>query len=178
MSTVTDIDREAPLLSVNGLSRRYGAGCEYCADHDAVLERNYCPRCGTVHALRDVSLDVYPGEIVGIVGESGSGKSTLMQCICFDQEASAGSVTTALVEEGETNLLGVSPQHKRFIRNTIFGMVYQNPWLGLRMDFSALSNIAEQMIASGNRNVGEMRKRAYHLLEQVNIPARRAVDPP
>ncbi len=121
---------------------------------------------------------MYPGEIVGVVGESGSGKSTLMQCVCFDQPASSGSVTTSLVDEGATNLLTCSPQQKRAIRNTVFGMVYQNPWLGLRMDFSALSNIAEQMIASGNRRVEEMRERGLSLLTQVNIPLRRAIDTP
>ena len=169
---------ESPLLSVNRLSCRFGSGCDYCAAPDAQLERNLCPRCGSVHALRDVSLDVYPGEIVGIVGESGSGKSTLMRCVCFAQKPSSGTVPTGLIDDGQTDLLACSPQRKRAIRNTIFGMVYQNPWLGLRMDFSALSNIAEQMIASGNRQVEAMRTRGYSLLEQVNIPLRRAVSPP
>ena len=57
-------------------------------------------------------------------------------------------------------------------------MVYQNPYLGLRMDFSSLSNIAEQMIASGSRNVGAMRSRGEDLLGRVNIPLSRATEPP
>ena len=170
--------QETPLLSVTDLSCGFGQGCAYCADPEAELERNMCPRCGTIHALRKVSLDVYPAEIIGIVGESGSGKSTLMQCICFDRQPCTGSITTSLVGGGAVNLLACSPQQKRAIRNTIFGMVYQNPWLGLRMDFSALSTIAEQMIASGNRRVEDMRARGYSLLEQVHIPLRRATDPP
>jgi putative phosphonate transport system ATP-binding protein len=169
---------ELPLLSISQLNCRFGSGCDYCADPHAELERNLCPRCGSIHALRDVSLDVYPGEIVGIVGESGSGKSTLMRCVCFDQKPSSGRISTGLVDDGQTNLLACSPQRKRAIRNTIFGMVYQNPWLGLRMDFSALSNIAEQMIASGNRQVKQMRGRGHSLLGQVNIPLRRAASAP
>ncbi len=47
---------ETPLLSIENLSRSYGPGCSYCASPDAELERNYCPRCGTIHALRGVSL--------------------------------------------------------------------------------------------------------------------------
>ena len=79
---------------------------------------------------------------------------------------------------GAANLLQLSPQHQRAIRNTVFGMVYQNPYLGLRMDFSSLSNIAEQMIAAGNRHVGAMRDRGKELLERVNIPLSRAAEPP
>jgi putative phosphonate transport system ATP-binding protein len=131
-----------------------------------------------VHALRDISLEVYPGEIVGIVGESGSGKSTLMRCLCFDQEATEGDIRAAPVEGGTRNLLSCTGQQRRAIRNTVFGMVYQNPYLGLRMDYSALSNIAEQMIAAGCRNVSQMRKRGLWLLERVNIPLQRAADPP
>jgi putative phosphonate transport system ATP-binding protein len=174
----SDNHKENPCLSISHLSCSFGSGCSYCAQPDARLERNICPRCATVHAVRDVSLEVYPGEIVGIVGESGSGKSTLMRCVCFDLPASKGAVFADPVREGTLNLLECSSQQKRHIRNTVFGMVYQNPFLGLRMDFSALSNIAEQMLASGQRHVGQMRERGISLLTQVNISLRRAADPP
>ena len=169
---------EATCLSVRNLSKRFGAGCPHCLEPDARLERNVCPRCGTVHAVRDVSLDVYPAEIVGIVGESGSGKSSLMKCLFFDEEATSGDVRARPFDGGAANLLALSPQQRRAIRNTVFGMVYQNPYLGLRMDFSSLSNIAEQMIAAGNRHVGAMRDRGKELLERVNIPLSRAAEPP
>lgn len=174
----TDAGRGDPCLSVSHLSLRFGAGCPSCMAPDAVLERNVCPSCGTVHAVRDVSLDVYPGEIVGIVGESGSGKSSLMKCIYFDQEATEGDVRALPFDGGTSNILELSSQHRRRVRNTVFGMVYQNPYLGLRMDFSSLSNIAEQMIASGERSVDAMYERGYELLGEVNIPKRRAKDAP
>ena len=157
-------DDEEPCLSVRHLSKRFGAGCPHCLGAAAQLERNVCPRCGTVHAVRDVSLDVFPGEIVGIVGESGSGKSSLMKCLFFDEKATEGDVRARPFDGGAANLLELSSQHQRAIRNTVFGMVYQNPYLGLRMDFSSLSNIAEQMIAAGNRHVGAMRDRGEELL--------------
>lgn len=169
---------EAPCVSVEGLSRRFGNGCAYCREPHAKLDRNRCPKCGTVHAVRDVGFELYPGEIVGIVGESGSGKSTLMQCLYFDQEASGGRIFVQPYDGGSRNILDLSSQEKRRIRNTVFGMVYQNPYLGLRMDYSSLSNIAEQMIASGDRNVSHMRSRGEELLGQVNIPTIRATDPP
>ena len=165
-------------LSVKGLVKRFGRGCDYCLSPNARLERNVCPKCKTVHAVRGVDLDLYPGEIVGIVGESGSGKSTFMQCLYFDQEASAGMVTCRSYDGGRENLLSLSSQQKRQIRNTVLGMVYQNPYLGLRMDFSSLSNVAEQMIASGQRRVETMRSRGEELFEKVNLPLSRQCDAP
>ncbi|MEG0323005.1 MAG: ATP-binding cassette domain-containing protein [Raoultibacter sp.] len=169
---------EAPCVSIDHLSRRFGDGCSYCNTPGAQLERNLCPRCGAVHAVRDVSFEVYPGEIVGIVGESGSGKSTLMQCLYFDQEATGGAIRLQPYDGGADNVLELSSQEKRRIRNTVFGMVYQNPYLGLRMDYSSLSNIAEQLIASGERTVSRMCDRGETLLDRVNIPKRRSTEPP
>ena len=65
-----------------------------------------------------------------------------MKCLFFDEEATEGDVRARPFDGGAANLLQLSPQHQRAIRNTVFGMVYQNPYLGLRMDFSSLSNIA------------------------------------
>ena len=47
---------------------------------------------GPVEALRGISLDVFPGEIVALIGANGAGKSTLLMTICGDPRASAGRV--------------------------------------------------------------------------------------
>ncbi len=60
----------APLLSVEGVAAFYGP----------------------VQALRDVSLDVRPGEIVTMIGANGAGKSTLLMTICGDPRAAAGRI--------------------------------------------------------------------------------------
>src|SRR5690625_2619593 len=170
---------EEPILRVRNLHKQFGPGCEHCQQGNAeALEKNYCPHCGTVYACRDISFDLFEGEILGIVGESGSGKSTLMQCLYFDQEATAGEMILHHETGMEENLLTASARKKRFIRNNKFGMVYQNPIYGLKMDYSAISNVAEKMIAAGNRNVREMEEKGNELLQKVNIPSFRVKDAP
>jgi putative phosphonate transport system ATP-binding protein len=169
---------ETRLLRVDRLIRRFGPGCPACLGPNPGLRKNYCTRCGTVHALVDVSLDVRPNEVVGIVGESGSGKSTLMKCLYFDQPATGGGVYLDAVAGGAENVLTASDQRRRQVRNTVLGMVYQNPADGLKMDFSALANIAEKLIAAGNRSVDAMEARAGELLAQVNLPLQRWKEAP
>lgn len=166
---------ETPVLQVEHLTMRYGEGCPHCKDH---LEKNRCTVCGTVWAANDISLEVYPGEVLGIVGESGSGKSTLMQSLYFDLIPTEGKAYLQNYGEGKKNIWDASPLEKRKIRNNIMGMVYQNSVRGLRMDYSAASNIAEKIIAAGSRNAGQMTARAEELLEAVEILTSRMKEAP
>ena len=166
---------EQPVLRVRGMTVRYGAGCPQCATH---LEKNRCTVCGTVWAARDVSLEVYKGETLGIVGESGSGKSTLMKSLYFDLEPTAGHAYLQDYRNGKGDLWSASSAEQRRIRNCLMGMVYQNPILGLRMDYSSAANIAEKIIAAGSRNAGQMTARASELLEAVEILTSRMAEAP
>lgn len=173
------VSADRPLLQVSGLSKRYGAGCEHCAKpRTGGRESSRCPHCGSIWACRDIGFELYPGEILGIVGESGSGKSTLVKCLYFDEETTEGTMSIAAYENGESNLFAKSAQQKRYIRNHVMGMVYQNPLLGLRMSFSSSGNIAEKLFAAQHFHVGEIRERASYLLEQVEIPLARMDEPP
>ncbi|MFZ5944829.1 MAG: ATP-binding cassette domain-containing protein [Bacillota bacterium] len=170
---------EEPVLQVKNLRKQFGPGCTICQDlKEGNLEENYCPVCQTVYACQDISLDLYPGEILGVVGESGSGKSTLMRCLYFDEEVTGGHAYIKGYKDGQSNIFTETSQQKRYIRNHVLGMVYQNPYLGLRMGFSSIGNIAEKLIAAGNRNVGYMTDRAAELLEKVNIPTYRRLEAP
>ncbi len=170
---------EVPVLSIKNLNKQYGPGCTHCHDRDSLsFVKNYCQVCGTVYACRDVSFDVFSGEVLGIVGESGSGKSTLMQCLYFDQDVTSGEAYLADYHNGEKNLFQESSQHQRYIRNNIMGKVYQNPLLGLKMNFSSIGNIAEKLIAAGNQHVGMMENRGTELLNKVNIPVHRRKEAP
>ncbi|MFJ5624224.1 ATP-binding cassette domain-containing protein [Peribacillus loiseleuriae] len=170
---------EVPVLSVKQLNKQFGNGCPSCKDKESGdMIKNYCRECGTVYACRDVTFDVYQGEVLGIVGESGSGKSTLMKSLYFDQEVTNGEMYVAGFENGKKNVLNESAQKKRYIRNHLMGKVYQNPILGLKMNFSSIGNIAEKLISAGNRHVGSMETRGARLLEEVNIPIHRMKEEP
>jgi len=170
---------EQPTLTVKNLSKQFGPGCMRCRERQrGLLDKNYCQDCGTVYACSQVSFDLYPSEVLGIVGESGSGKSTLLRCLYFDQETSGGEAYISTYQHGAANLFDASAQQKRFVRNHILGMVYQNPVLGLRMNFSSMGNIAEKLIAAGSRHVGTMDHRGRELLQHVSLPTSRIKEAP
>jgi putative phosphonate transport system ATP-binding protein len=170
---------ERPILKVSNLKKQYGDGCPQCEVlEEDKLEKNYCSACGTVYACRNISFELYRGEILGVVGESGSGKSTMMQCLYFDQDTTKGEAYISTYKEGNVNILKESSQQKRFIKNNVLGKVYQNPIYGLKMDFSSIGNIAEKLISAGYRNVGIMEARGKELLEHVNIPLFRMKEAP
>lgn len=181
-----------PLLRAHGLTKRFGAGCSACLDATGnAMGTNVCPRCGTVWAIRDVSLELHPEEALGIVGESGSGKSTLVRLLHFDWPATSGYLEVARIPslaaipdlhaEGSNwsrDLLSMDKFRQRKVRDASMGIVYQHPHLGLRMGVSAGGNVAERLLSAGWRSIGAMRSRASHLLERTEIPLSRMDEPP
>jgi putative phosphonate transport system ATP-binding protein len=168
----------------------YGTGCLECTDDAGLRENsNICPGCGTVFACSNISFDLFPGEVLGVVGESGSGKSTLVKLLNFDMEPSWGEMYIRLNGRGDApylsdlpvkggNLFSFSSYQKRQVKNSLLGIVYQIPYLGLKMNVSAGGNVAERLLMAGWRNVGNIRERASSLLEKTEVPVSRMDEPP
>ena len=172
--TVTPDGLAPAILSVRNLTRRFGPGCAQCIEltgHDAGTNR--CARCGTVVAVHDATLDVGPGEVVGIVGESGSGKTTLLRCLHLDEPPDAGSIELA----GVGDLLHAEVPASE-LRTTTVVMVHQNALAaGLRLGLAAESNVAERLLATGVRRFADVHASAAALLRELEVDDPRHVDP-
>jgi len=167
------------LLRVRGLTKIYGDPVPSTLESTGPkFGTNICPHSNAIVALANVDFDLYPGEVLGIVGESGSGKSTLVQLLYFDLEPTAGRVHFKGLDDGHTELLGLSSQRKRYARHHLMGMVYQNPRDGLNFGFSSGGNIAEKLLMAGQFNVAGIRSRASVLLRQTEIPVKRMDEAP
>ncbi|SEI79487.1 putative phosphonate transport system ATP-binding protein [Cyclobacterium xiamenense] len=167
------------LLRVQNLTKVYGPYRPGCLQKTGpAFHTNICPDTGSIVACAHINFDIYPGEVLGIVGESGSGKSTVVQQLYFDLEASEGEVFLSKYQSGTTNLLTEPNDKKRYIRNHLLGMVYQNPRDGLNFRFSSGGNIAEKLLMAGVFHVGKIRERASELLDRTEVPLQRMDDAP
>jgi putative ABC transport system ATP-binding protein len=134
------------LIRLQNVSRRYQMGAE------------------TVHALRDVSLEIQRGEYVAIMGPSGSGKSTMMNLI--------GCLDTATSGRYELNGISVSDMDDNQlaeIRNREIGFVFQT--FNLLSRSNALHNVELPLIYAGVP-AEERRQIALNALTQVGLADR------
>lgn len=139
--------------------------------------QNVSKTYGTVQAVRNVSAEVFPGEVLGIVGESGSGKSTFLRMLNLEEIPDSGSYTLDLPEV-EDNLFDLDRFARRMLCATRIGIVYQNPHLGLLMKHSSSGNVAERLLVAGERRFAVLREKASDALEASEFPLDRLDAPP
>jgi oligopeptide/dipeptide ABC transporter ATP-binding protein len=135
---------------------------------------------GWVTAIDDVSLDVDPGDCVGIVGESGSGKSvTALSILRLHQRATTRMPSGTILYQGQ-DLLRARASAMRRIRGSEIAMIFQDPMSSLNPVLTIADQISETLRQHQGLTGALARKRVVELLGLVRIPdaARRADDYP
>ena len=112
-----------------------------------------------VHAVRDVSLEIAPGEIFGIIGYSGAGKSTLVRCINLLERPTGGTVTV----DGQ-ELTRMPERDLRAVRKKI-GMIFQH--FNLMPSRTVAQNVAFPL---KGLDKAESDRKVKELLELVGLP--------
>ena len=128
---------------------------------------------GSIIALDNVSVTLYPGEVLAIVGESGSGKSTLLNVLSGRLAPDSGHVLYTDPEGREHDVHAMPLPRMRRLHRSDWGFVHQNPRDNLRMAVTAGGNIGERLMAAGALHYGAIRATALDWLTQVEIDAAR-----
>jgi oligopeptide/dipeptide ABC transporter ATP-binding protein len=161
-----------PLLEVRGLTIEFPAQTRAGTGDSPVLS-----------AVRDLSLSIAPGEVLGLVGESGSGKSITSLAIMRllpPQARVSGEIL--LTENGAVsrNLPTLSDDAMRQLRGSRIAMIFQEPMTALNPVMRVGEQIAEAVTAHNSISKHEAWQRAVDAMNDVAIPdaARRARDYP
>ena len=135
-------------IHIEGIKKRYGKG-------DTAVD-----------ALKNVDMQVAPGEVVGLIGPSGSGKSTLLKCLGAVIEPTAGKMIL-----GDETIYdnGWKVRDLRALRRDKIGFVFQAPYLIPFLDVT--DNVALLPMLAGVAN-NEARKRAMDLLKSLDVESR------
>jgi len=132
---------------------------------------------GIVHAVRDVSFSLKPGEILGIVGESGSGKSVSMYAL-MGLLAENGRITKGEIFFDGQNISRTAFKSDREytkalnqIRGNTLAMIFQDPMTFLNPVLTIEKQLVEPILNHTHLNRMQARIRALELMRQVGIPS-------
>jgi oligopeptide transport system ATP-binding protein len=143
---------KGPLVKVSHLVKHFPI-------HGGILLREIA----AIHAVDDISLDIYPGETFGLVGESGCGKSTTGRAILYLDRPTSGEV----VFDG-INLATLKSGELRKLRRRM-QIIFQDPYSSLNPRMKVREIIAEPVVAHGLRKWSEVDDMVADLLRTVQL---------
>jgi peptide/nickel transport system ATP-binding protein len=139
-----------PLLDIRNLKVNFGANAE------------------KVNVVYDISLQVNPGEVVGIVGESGCGKSVTSMSILRLLGRNT-DVQGEIIFNGK-NVLELSEKDMRKLRGNVISMIFQEPMTSLNPLHTIGKQIAEPLVRHKKMSRSEIKIRVLTLLNEVGLP--------
>jgi peptide/nickel transport system ATP-binding protein len=149
---IPEPDRNASNLDVDNLTTRF-----------AVRGGLFSGVTGAVHAVEDVSFELYPGETLSLVGESGSGKSTVARSILRLTEPESGKITLC-----GTRFDNVAKAKLTNARRQI-QMIYQDPFASLNPRVRIGTSIVEPFVEGAMGSLDMATDKAAHLLDRVGL---------
>ncbi|MBV8911569.1 MAG: ABC transporter ATP-binding protein [Acetobacteraceae bacterium] len=125
-------------------------------------------RFGALEAVRGISFDVFPDEVVCVVGESGSGKT--VAALAISALLPPNAVAIGSVRLAGTEVVGADAETMRGLRGREIGFIFQDPTTTLNPVLPVGRQIAEGQVAHRQITASEGRARAIELLRQCDIP--------
>ncbi len=122
---------------------------------------------GVVPAVNEFSLELAPGECVGIVGESGAGKSQSFLAVMGLLAGNASVSGSARL--GETELLGNDREALNAVRGSKLAMIFQDPMTSLTPHLRVVDQIGESLVRHRGLSKAQARQRALELLRLVQV---------
>jgi peptide/nickel transport system ATP-binding protein len=132
------------------------------------LSIDFKTRNGTVHGLKNASMDIQKGEILGVIGESGSGKSITAFTVMGLLD-SAGSVTNGKIEFEGFALTNAKEKDLKEIRGREISMIFQNPRAALNPIRCVGKQIEDVLICHHQASPQNAKEKAIKMLEKVKI---------
>ncbi|MBB5723674.1 peptide/nickel transport system ATP-binding protein/glutathione transport system ATP-binding protein [Loktanella ponticola] len=138
------------------------------------LNVEFPSKLGPVAAVKNVSFDIAPGEILCIVGESGSGKSVSSSAIMQLTKFSGGRVASGTIRfrsrnDGVIDLKNADEKTMRSIRGNEIGMIFQEPMSALNPNFTIGWQMAETLQIHRGQTRAQADARSLELLKLVRI---------
>ena len=139
-----------PLVRIEGLAKQFASGGLFTRE-------------APVRAVEGVTLDIFPGETLGLVGESGSGKTTLGRVLLRLEEPSAGRVWFDGID-----IFGLGGAELRALRRRM-QVVFQDPFDSLNPRMTVGAAVREPLEVHGIARGAEARERAAALFTEVGL---------
>ncbi|MDA9947044.1 ATP-binding cassette domain-containing protein, partial [Candidatus Marinimicrobia bacterium] len=118
----------------------------------------------TLHAVKDFSLRIFKGEIIGLVGESGSGKSTIAQLITRLETQTSGSILLNGTDLKRNRSKNVSLGYRKKVQ-----MIFQDPFGSLNNIHNVYHHLSRPIIRHNIVPKRKLEKYIYKLLESVEL---------
>ena len=133
------------------------------------LEVVYTTRAGPVKAVRDVSIEILPGKVLGLVGESGCGKSTLAFAV-MNYVAQNAAITAGRILFRGQDIVQLGRRELNHLRGNEIAMVYQDPMAALNPSLRIGPQLTEVLIEHQGSSGSAARDACIDMLERVQMP--------